>query len=236
TRLIISDLSGPTDKGFLLYYPTDGEYKVTLSNYNEQTQNLIFDYSSFILLQAYESFTVFCKSLLSQYFSLYNNQAFRLRAVRLKKQNILTHFFKTLINNKGNEGKKDFNYFMENIYCGKNNSNLFKYLRKISGHYKQFEIVNNKKINLSDFYKVFAISRHVITHNGSKITDKLKGGLSKNQLKIFTYFINKECNKIELTQEKLSHILVLISEQAFLIYKSFSIESGLNWKILKNMK
>jgi hypothetical protein len=240
TRLVISDLSGPTDNGWIIRYPTDVKYRVTISDYEKYTQNLVYEYSAFALLQAYEAFTLFIKSILASYFQSNVHLAYKVGIIRGKRAKcFLKPLMVLFLKKKENNKILDFNNLMNNMNCGKNNSNLFKYLRKLSQHYKHHEINNNRSINLIDFSKVFAIARHSITHNASIISAKSLDSLNKGQLEILKYFVenDKLSGKmiIKLTQKKSSEILVIISEHAFLIFKSLSICSGQDWKILKNM-
>lgn len=129
----------------------------------------------------------------------------------------------------------DFNYIYEMLYCGNNNLRLFKYIRKISEHYKKHEIENNKNINLKDFFKIYAISRHLITHNSSKINEEKINKLTKEQKEILQFFTGNT-HKIQLIQERMQRFLVILSEHAFLIFKSFAIETKSNWKIFKYME
>ena len=104
-----------------------------------------------------------------------------------------------------------------------------------------YEKENNKDVNLNDWYQVTSLIRHKITHSNNEIlkTDRDFKNLSHNQKSYFEEFFlfeeNDESFVINVNRKICKHNLDLLVEYAFLIFKSISIKSNFDWKILKNM-
>lgn len=238
TKLVISDVSGEMDNGYPFFYPAFGGYSVTLSEHEEFNDRLINEYASFAILQSYEAFRRYLKRILALYYDQHNDAVLKHNLIRQRKCISLNGFlslFSSRTRNFTYEGI--LNTLTRN--SGKQDSQYFKYLRKISDHYRTFESSNNRKFNFREFHKLYAICRHAITHNNSILNEADIKNLTPFQVKILEFFAgeeNSEGRKITLNQKKTSDILVIICEHAFFIYKSISMQENLEWKILKNMK
>jgi len=236
-RLAISDVSGPTDNGALYFYVTKGKYTVTESNFKEYNEGIINEFASFVILQSYESFKLFLKSVISLYYSRYPELIKGHGVIRPKKRNHFLVFLNSLFTR--NKEKYEMKDIMQKLNPGKFDSLLFRYLRKLSKHYKKYERNNNRRIDFQEFHKVYALCRHSITHNNSFIKNSETKHFTPYQKKVLNYFAPVETEngkRIKLNQKDTAEILVRICEHAFLIFKSLSIQEGLDWKILKNMK
>ncbi len=236
-RLAIADVSGPTDNGALHFYVTKGKYIVTESNFIEYNEGIVNEFASFVILQSYESFRLFLKSVISLYYSRNPKLIKKHKILRTKKSNFLIRIFNSLFNRKVK--CYDMTEIMQDLNTGKFDSRLFKYLRKIAKHYKEFERTNNRNIDFLEFYKVYALCRHAITHSNSIIDNSQIKHFSSYQKKVLNYFTNEGTQsgkRIKLNQKETTEIIVRVCEHAFLIFKSLSIQEGFEWKILKNMK
>lgn len=225
-RLIIGDLTGPTDNGWKLNYPTDATHSVKLSDLRNEIKNLIERETSYSLAQGFESFSTYLRNIIASYFKHKQDDAIKFKIIT---ENDLTNHinWKTKI--------REYN-------PRANNDKLFKLLRKASLNFKNVEIINNSGINLKDWYASYSFYRHKITHSNGDFSlneyDFKK--LTRNQvdyLKQYFSFIEKEnLNKFKLTKEQGNKNLELLSEYAFMIFKELSILLNYNWKILDNMK
>lgn len=237
TKLVISDVSGETDKGFLFFYPAFGGYTIKLSDYKKFNDRLINEFASFALLQSYEAFRSFLKKILADYYHQHKNEVFDHKLIR-EKRNILNWILHRT-RSKYDNLTHDMIMTSLNRNPGKHDSQYFRYLRKISDHYRNFESTNNRDLDFREFHKVFALCRHAITHTNSILQEPEIKDLSSKQVKILDFLADEKVpggRKIFLNQEKTSKLLVAICEHAFLVYKSISLKEGFEWKILKNMK
>jgi hypothetical protein len=225
TKMVICDLTGPTDNGWNYYYPISPNHTVTFSNNDYETKKIINRESSFVFAQGYEAFSVFIKNILVEYFKLNPKEAIDFKII------------------SSDIDIEDINWFItiRELRTGNNNKELFKILHKINPDLSDSEIINNKDLNLKDWYQVISFVRHKITHSNNQVlkTDKDFRNLSKNQKDYFKmFFIVEENNEkliINLNREICRNNLYLIAEYAFLIFKSLSTKSKYDWKILKNM-
>lgn len=236
THLVISDITGPTDNGWHYVYSTNEGYTVKLTDYDDQNSRLINEYTSFTILQSYEAFRRFLKSILARYYFENQDMVVKHKLLKFKKRNRIIRFWNQLLHSRQNFEQE---FIFQNMELGKYNSNLFKCLRRLSEHYRKHEKKNNKNLDLIEFHKIFSICRHSITHNDSIVEKDTISRLSKNGKRILDFFATKEVKKgllINLSQKKASRIIVVICEHVFLIYKSISLAESMNWKILKNMR
>lgn len=225
TKLVICDLTGPTDNGWNYYYPTAPNYKVTFSSNDKEVEKLINRESSFILAQGYEAFSVFLKNTLIEYFKIFPKKAIDIK----------------LVKNEIDLLDINWNDKIRGLRTGRNHKELFKILHKIEPSLSLSEKENNKNVNLDDWYQVISLIRHKITHSNNEIlkTDRDFKDLSSIQKSYFEeYFLfeeNDESFVINLNRKICKNNLDLLVEYAFLIFKSICIKSKFDWKILKNM-
>ena len=113
---------------------------------------------------------------------------------------------------------------------------LFRILKKAGGKtFKKFSKQNNKNIKFTELWTVLSETRNSITHSSSKIK-KSKLNRSKHHLAIFEYLFNSsEIDEsyifIELDYRKFDKLIKNISEFAFQILKTLSIEEKIEWKV-----
>ena len=232
SRLAISDVSN-TDKKRKVY-ATKGRYVVKLSDHKEYNIGIINEFASFVILQSYESFRHFLKSVISTYYSSHPELLKKHRVVKPKNQNIHTKIRRLFWSERIEQ--IEFAEIFSKINVGKLDSRLFSYLRKLSEHYKDHEKSNNRNINFHEFHKVYAICRHSITHKNSIIEDFETKDYTEYQNKVLDYFSEKDVDstrRIKLNQRQTTEILTTVSEHAYLIFKSLSILEGFDWKIFE---
>lgn len=108
----------------------------------------------------------------------------------------------------------------------KNNTKAFAMLRKESKVYKRFEQSNTSKINLSDWYAVFSLARHSITHSASSIKREDYEKLSEAQLvlfnKIFLTKADTDFVSIKPTYIAFRNVIKYSHSHALLIFKGLS--------------
>lgn len=225
SRLVISDLTGISDKGWKYYYPTGGKHIVRLSNYDEEIEKIVKREVAYSISQGHEAFSTYLKDILACYFAENISEARRLK----------------VLGNNDDLSSIIWAAKIRNIKPGKNNKNIFNLIRNIRNNFGVSEVTNNENLNFKDWYHVFSIARHKITHTNSKIfkDDKDLKDLTPNQLdylkRFFPYQETDDYIFLNIPRIAGDTVLNLLSEYAFLIFKELSIKSGYNWKILKNM-
>ncbi|MDW3210126.1 MAG: hypothetical protein R8N23_09670 [Reichenbachiella sp.] len=213
SALILSDWTGPTEKGREINQHSN-KYRYTgRENYATDIEYLIFRECGLIYAQVFELLEKFIQDCLYEK---------ALKNYDLRAQ-ILNHF------------KPNQPISRAKMPGGEN---LFKLLKKAAPrYYKNHSTSNNLNIDFKNFWCVISESRHALTHNrGYLQATKLKG---HEQEKIFhQYFNNIQFQSdffiIQLDTENLTYLTKRISEFAFQIYKIISLEDGFDWKYLKD--
>lgn len=241
SRLIVSDLTGPTDNGWEIHYPTKSDYIVSFENYNKKTAELTIQFSHFVVIQSYEVFESFLKDILSGFFIIKPNIGKRIISRYSSQKKRIYNFLNIcrLFSNKRIENQ-NIDWFKEvrKIRPGKNNKVLFKILRSISNDDFDFEINNNKGINLRNWYNQFSIVRHSITHSNCLIPESIfKNIINLKMLdKYFPSIKEDQSHRVTIDRSHAESIADIITEYAFQIFKNLSITFGNDWAILPNMK
>ena len=126
-------------------------------------------------------------------------------------------------------------YYVKIIFSGEN---LFKLIKKACG--PNFEIYsknNNNNLRFKELWTVLSECRHAITHSQAVINLN-KINKTEYHKKIFDYLflstVLRDNNiTIELDYSSLDHLLKIVSEFAFQIYKLLSQSENLDWEIKK---
>ncbi len=212
SALIVSDWSGPTDNGWELNFHT-GIFKETIKdNYESEINKILSRECCLMYSQSFEALETFLKDC------LFSKQ---FRDEELKNYIIS-------LNNKEN-----YKLSRESMPGGEK---LFSILKKAGGKtFKDFSKQNNKNIKFKELWTVLSETRHSITHSNSKIK-KSKLNSSKHHLAIFEYlFDSSETDDnnilIELDYHKFDKLIKNISEFAYQILKTLSIEEKIEWNV-----
>ena len=224
TSLVITDLTGPTDNGWLLKYRT-GKHYVKGEEFVEQLDWFLEREASLTVQQGYEVFESF----------LYDITASFLQA-NPKEYEIGS--FKNHLPKSGPYDLKIWKSAVRGLFRRKPNSELIDYLREFGGNLKKAESQenNNRDLNLRDWFEITTQLRHGTTHSYGRIKKKGLDKLSKDQLDLLQViypgqFIDGEY-EINLTFESAKSAITTYAEYGFAIFKSLSIEQGYEWKYL----
>ena len=214
SRLVISDWTELSKNGWERNYNTGISIETPKEAYKDEIDQLLSREFCLIYAQCYEGFEKFIKDCLFNLASRNSN------------------FYKFLISLTKNRKSIELNR-----NSMPSNRNLFKALEKAGGQtFKQYSIVNNLNYNFKDVWFVLSESRHAITHSRSKLP-KCKISNSINQLTLLDLLFNSKhidnnTISIELDIEKYERLIKRLSEYAFQIFKSLSIEEKFEWNIL----
>ena len=218
TALIMGDLTGETDNGWKLNYPTEFNNSIELSEMPNNIDELISREGMRNLATAYEILESFLFNLTASFLKL--NPELLKSAKKIKAP------------------IKDSLYKKIRLYRERNNKELFKLIRSLSPTFKRFETQNNLGINLKDWYITLSHVRHSIVHSLFNLHfDKVNFSKYQRQLfdSYFSYELHGEVAKLNLSYEQANRLIVMIGEYGFLLFKSYSIEMNKDWRIFKDM-
>lgn len=115
---------------------------------------------------------------------------------------------------------------IKNEFRSTNNSKAFEFLRRNCEIYKKYEAHNTTKLNLIDWYVVFSLIRHGITHSAQSVSKNSYLKLSEKQKALFDELIpNKKTKEYIFMQPNylaLRKVIERSSAHAFLIFKGLS--------------
>jgi hypothetical protein len=219
SSLVISDITGPTDKGWTINFYT-GHKNVTMAEeYEKESQRLMSIESCYAFAQSFEGLERFFKDIVWQ------------------KTQICPSFFDE-IKDIEKDGKKSG--FIENVrlkYPG--GDKLFGFVKKATGKdFLSSSQTNNYNLSFSEFWCVLSIVRHAITHSQSIIRKALVFKSLTHKLIFNHFFIYHECDQnnieIRLNYDKLEKLIKSIAEFSFQIFKILSIQKDYDWAMNNN--
>jgi len=169
TSLIIGDLTGKSDNGWKLNYPTGFQTEINRTEMIESIEKLISKNGMTYFANCYEILESFLFNIIGEFLNMYPSYQKYLKSESL---NIID--------------KKES---LRKYYRSKNNKDLLKLLRQISKEFETAEKNNNSGMNLKDWYSVITNVRHSIVHSLNFIDTK-KLSFNKHQLDIFNTFFS----------------------------------------------
>lgn len=200
----LSQLEG----GNNLFFAKKG-YSLTTDNLVDETERILSYHSCITVSQAFEVFESFLKDVLTEL--IINNTDLKM-------------FFKLDIDTfeRGN-----IRLSLTNIQ-EKNNKGFIKAIRKLSKYFKTYESNNIWGLNMTDWFKLIAILRHIIVHQRQQIhKDFFQNIKSQGLEKLFNRHFKLNNNTLFLTPSECNAIVDHLFEYAYLIYKGLSTDFGL---------
>lgn len=217
TNLIISDLTGETDNGWIINFSTGKFYGLSHYNRKWKEDQLLIDVISFLVAQSYESLETFIKNILIKYLELYDNGFNKCGLQQIETPEETIKKLKT-----------------------KNNQEYIELISKISGDFKTALTVNNRNLNLINWFEHFSSVRHAITHRARRCENSDFGKLKKGEIsqfkKFFPYKTIDKTKRYYFSTSNLDYIIKVSSEFGYTIFKYISIDLNYNWKVYEKMK
>jgi hypothetical protein len=204
-------------------YTPNFSYGITLNTLSKEVENLISRESCFTVAQAYEVFESYFLQILTDYFK---HRTDKLTELNLLKVDLIS--------------ESDIKTFLK-IAAGSNNKGLIKLAKKISDHFKKHENDNYFSVNIFRWFDLISMVRHTLVHNRQKVSKRFLTYLEENKsnrlIELFdAQFERKKIDNIEcifLTTNRALDIITWLNSFAHLIFKSISIDSGLDFDIPK---
>lgn len=221
SSLVITDLTGPTDNGFLLYGRT-GHFKVEGTEFVEMLRWVAKREGALSIAKAYEAFETYLYDLTAIYG--FKVDTLRSHEVLNLSQNI--------------DDLNSIDEWKESVRCKyrkANNKKLISKLRKLGHNLEAAEsgTLNNRKLNVVSWFKVVEQVRHAATHSDYLIDQAVLDSFQPEERAILDQrFPGSESNlgySIEMEKYNSISNIQLFAEYAHAIYKSLSIQSGLEW-------
>lgn len=219
SHLVISDLTGPTESGWEINLSSGFDRKIKFEDYETELNRILIRECAFSIAQCYERLETFIKNSLALHLSFNSPSS--------------TTFHKALT---GLHTYSEFKKGVRNIRS-KDNKDLFKVLRKSCPFYQGFEKQNNFGCNLYEWYKVYSLVRHAITHQSSIVSESQFNKLTSFQLELLKFYfpgtVKGQVYYIEIQISDARKTIKRVAEFGFTIFKSLSIHNHKPWNILK---
>lgn len=119
----------------------------------------------------------------------------------------------------------------QNSIKKKNGKHFYEILRETSPTFKEYDNNSDWVSSFSEHYQMFAVVRHIITHQNSLLKDGDKSKLGNFGSFVDKHFdiIEKDADKIILKEKHIGPLSTVFCEHAFVIYKAISIDNGEDW-------
>ena len=195
------------------------KYSINVDDLENEIIDVISQQSCFAVSQAYEIFETYIIEILTEY--LFQNQN-SLQTVRFVIEEGVP--LRPAIRNMVKNNQK------------KNNRGLLSMMRKLSPTFKEFEVKNIHEINISNWFDLLSMIRHILVHNRQVVSQRfLKYLQESNASEMFErHFKQKNVGGnicIFLEKNNASDIIDWLSTFAHFIFKSLSIEADLPFRV-----
>jgi hypothetical protein len=215
TSLIITDLSGPTDDGWLYQYPT-GNFDVEGEDYLQMLDEFIGREAERVVAQGYEAFETYLYDVTARFCDAKSEQS------------IVDHF-------KGNLPKvpdRDLEAWkkaVRGVYRRKPNSDLVDLIRNLGQDLEKAEVhTNNRGLDLVRWYQITGEVRHAVTHSEGVISSKVIEGLDRKEIRVlrkkYPGAKTDEGYALQLDVDSAQEALRTFTEYGYAIFKALSEE------------
>lgn len=171
TSLIITDLSVPTDDGWLYQYPT-GNLDVEGEDYLQMLDEFIGREAERVVAQGYEAFETY----------LYDVTA---RFCDAKSEQSIVDHFKGNLSKAPDRDLEAWKKAVRGVYRRKPNSDLVDLIRNLGQDLEKAEVhTNNRGLDLVRWYQITGEVRHAVTHSEGVISSKVIEGLDRKEIRV----------------------------------------------------
>ncbi len=223
TSLIITDLSGPTDDGWLYQYST-GNFDVEGEDYLQMLDEFVGREAERVVAQGYEAFETY----------LYDVTA---RFCDAKSEQSLVNHFKENLPKALERDLEAWRKAVRGVYRRKPNSDLIDLIRNLGQDLDDAEVhTNNRGLDLVRWYQITGEARHAVTHSEGVISNKVIEGLDLKEIRVLkkNYPGSKtdEGYVLHLDVDSAQEALRTFAEYGYAIFKALSEERGYDWVYL----
>ena len=221
TRLVVSDLTEWPANGWRVNYPLQAFFSQG-RQYVDMIDLIIRNHSHWTISQAYEAFETYLYNVVANY--LYHDQTCIEQALQKKL--------------KGTpQDLSTFRQAVRRVYRGKQNRQIFAYLRGLAPKLQLAEAKNNRGMDLGEWYEVVSEVRHAITHADSLI----KSTRAWNNSWLFLLTANfpgtgtADGYRLSLEHDSATKVLTIFAEYALQIDKHLCRAAGYHWSIKRRV-
>lgn len=191
-------------------------YQVKTDNLSDEVDIIISQQCCYAATQWYEVFESYLISMISEY--LHHHQ-YRLREVKLKGERILLL-------------KETIRHMVKKAQ-GTNNKGLLSMMRKLSGHFKQYEHNNIFSVDISQWFDLYSMIRHTLVHNRQVVSNRLLDYINtrKSNELFEQHFKKRKVDQevcIYLEKDSAGNITHWLNTFAHFIFVSLSKEGNLS--------
>jgi hypothetical protein len=223
TSLIITDLSGPTDGGWLYQYST-GNFDVEGEDYLQMLNEFVGREAERVVAQGYEAFETY----------LYDVTA---RFCDAKSEQSLVDHFKGNLPKAPERDLEAWKKAVRGVYRRKPNSDLVDLLRDLGQGLDEAEVhTNNRGLDLVRWYQITGEVRHAVTHSEGVISSKVIEGFDRKEIRVlrknYPGAKTDEGYALQLDVDSAQQALRTFAEYGYSIFKALSEERGYDWVYL----
>lgn len=220
SRLGISDLTGETDNGWAINFPTNHSKLIENSEYENEIKNFISREAGYSIAQACEAFVRYLKNVVAL-------QLFHKKETALE----LSQKFSNC------ETAEEHKVQLRNIRKLRSTKLLFQILEESSDEFAEMNKNNNLNIKLTSFYETLAFVRHKVTHSSSRFKKSEIRDWDNEKKSIFDHYFSTIPieNELLLKMERLQaqRILKRTAEFGYIIFKSLSLHNCYEWDVIE---
>lgn len=223
TSLIITDLSGPTDGGWLYQYST-GNFDVEGEDYLQMLNEFVGREAERVVAQGYEAFETY----------LYDVTA---RFCDAKSEQSLVDHFKGNLPKAPDRDLEAWKKAVRGVYRRKPNSDLVDLIRNLGQDLGKAEVhTNNRGLDLARWYQIAGEVRHAVTHSEGVISSKVIEGFDRKEIRVlrknYPGAKTDEGYALQLDVDSAQQALRTFAEYGYSIFKALSEERGYDWVYL----
>lgn len=195
------------------------KYAINVDDLENEISDVISQQSCFAVSQAYEVFETYIIEILTEY--LFKNQN-NLLTVKFVNEKII--LLRPTIRDMVKKNQKT------------NNRGLLSIMRKLSPNFKEFEAKNIHEVNISNWFDLLSMIRHVLVHNRQIVSHRFLKYLQNSNANVMfdRHFKRKNVGGnvcVFLEKNNASDIIDWLSTFAHFIFKSLCIEANLPFMV-----
>lgn len=223
TSLIITDLSGPTDDGWLYQYPT-GNFDVEGEDYLQMLDEFVGREAERVVAQGYEAFETYLYDVTARFCDANSEQS-------------LVDHFKGNLPKAPDRNLEVWKKAVRGVYRRKPNSDLVDLIRNLGQDLEKAEVhTNNRGLDLVRWYQITGEVRHAVTHSEGVISSKVIEGLDRKEIRVlrknYPGAKTDEGYALQLDVDSAQEALRTFAEYGYAIFKALSEERDYDWVYL----
>jgi hypothetical protein len=223
TSLIITDLSGPTDDGWLYQYPT-GNFDVKGEDYLQMLDEFTSREAERVVAQGYEAFETYLFDVTARFCDAKSEQS-------------LVDHFKGNLPKASERDLEAWKKAVRGVYRRKANSELIDLLRDLGHGLDEAEMhTNNRGLDIVRWYQITREVRHAVTHSEGVISSEVIEGLDHKEIDVlrdnYPGAMTDEGYALQLDVDSAQEALRTFAEYGYAIFKALSEERSYDWKYL----